>query len=76
MNQNEKTAWVPIAMLLVLPSAHSSTEVADVVFEKGNIYTVNERQPHAEAIAVKAGKIIFVGSNKDAKAYEGKTTGS
>lgn len=69
-----KTAWALIALLLVLPSTHSSAETADVVFENGNIYTVNEKQPHAEAIAVKAGEIIFVGSNKDAKAYEGKTT--
>src|SRR5213595_2032408 len=69
-----KTAWVMIAALLVMPSARSSAEVADVVFENGNIYTVNERQPHAEAIAVKAGRIIFVGSNKDAKAYKGRTT--
>ena len=69
-----KTAWILIAFLLVLPSAHSNAETADVVFENGNIYTVNERQPHAEAIAVKAGRIIFVGSNKDAKAYKGRTT--
>jgi predicted amidohydrolase YtcJ len=69
-----KIAWVLIALLLVLPTTYSSAEVADVVFENGNIYTVNERQPHAEAVAVKAGKIIFVGSNKDAKAYKGKAT--
>ena len=49
-------------------------EQADTVFINGNVYTVNERQPRAEAIAAKAGKIIFVGSNKDAKAYQGKDT--
>ena len=49
-------------------------EQADTVFINGNVYTVNERQPRAEAIAAKAGKIIFVGSNKDAKAYQGKNT--
>ena len=49
-------------------------EQADTVFINGNVYTVNERQPRAEAIAAKAGKIIFVGSNKDAKAYQGKHT--
>ena len=51
-----------------------AAEQADTVFINGNVYTVNERQPHAEAIAVKAGKIIFVGSNDDAKAYQGKNT--
>jgi predicted amidohydrolase YtcJ len=69
-----KIAWVLIALLLLLPTTYSSAEVADVVFENGNIYTVNERQPHAEAVAVRAGKIIFVGSNKGAKAYKGKST--
>jgi predicted amidohydrolase YtcJ len=51
-----------------------TAEQADTVFINGNVYTVNERQPHAEAIAVKAGKIIFVGSNTDAKAFQGKAT--
>jgi predicted amidohydrolase YtcJ len=52
----------------------AAAEPADVVFKNGNIYTVNDRQPRAEAVAVKAGKIIFVGSNANAKAYEGKGT--
>ena len=68
------TALLLLIVMLCLPSAYSKAEVADTVFKNGNVYTVNERQPHAEAIAVKGGKIIFVGSNKDVKAYEGKAT--
>jgi len=49
-------------------------EPADTVFKNGNFYTVNERQPRAEAVAVKAGKIIYVGSNKDVKTFEGNDT--
>jgi predicted amidohydrolase YtcJ len=49
-------------------------EPADSVFINGNVYTVNESHPRAEAIAVRAGRIIFVGSNKDAKSYQGKDT--
>jgi len=52
----------------------AAPEPADAVFKNGNIYTVNERQPRAEAIAVKAGRIVFVGSNKDVKSYEGEGT--
>jgi predicted amidohydrolase YtcJ len=67
-----------IVALLLLASVsakpEAAPEAADIVFKNANIYTVNERQPHAEAIAVKAGKIIFVGSNADVKAYEGKGT--
>jgi len=70
----QKTLMIIILSILGLASTQSKTEPADIVFKNGNIYTVNERQPHAEAIAVKAGKIIFVGSNNDAKAYEARGT--
>jgi TonB family protein len=72
-----------IIIFLGFPLAYSRTdtveasafaEAADVVFKNGNIYTVNDKKPRAEAVAVKGSKIIFVGSNKDAKAYEGKET--
>src|SRR5438552_19094954 len=45
----------------------SAAEDVDLVFVNGDIYTVNERQPHAEAIAVKKDRIAFVGSNQHAK---------
>lgn len=66
------------ALFGLLPGASTIaiTEVvtADVVFKNGNVYTVNERQPRAEAIAVKGDRIVFVGSNTDVKRYEGKGT--
>ena len=75
MNKISRVIFLSLLVLpFVLPSVQSKTEPADIIFKNGNIYTVNERQPHAEAIAVKAGKIIFVGSNKDAKDYEAKDT--
>ena len=40
------------------------------VFINGNIYTGNERAPHAEALASKDGRITFVGSNVDAKKFQ------
>src|SRR5207248_11142468 len=42
-------------------------ETPDAVFVNGNIYTGNEQQPHAEALAVQADRILFVGSNSDAQ---------
>ncbi len=60
-----------LILALLLPPVGATQQTADVVFKNGNIYTVNERHPRAEAIAVKAGRIIFVGSNKDVKAFEG-----
>ena len=45
----------------------SRAEDVDLIFANGNIYTVNEKQPHAEAIAVKKDRLAFVGSNEAAK---------
>lgn len=51
-----------------------NAEPADIVFTSGNIYTVNDRQPRAEAIAVKGGRIVFVGSNAEAKTFQEAST--
>jgi predicted amidohydrolase YtcJ len=48
--------------------------IADTVFQHGNVYTVSERQPRAEAIAVKDGRILFTGSDTDAGRYIGPRT--
>ena len=68
MRPNEQAvrrSWAtqPIEPIGCLPGA----ERVDLIFVNGNIYTVNERQPHAEAIAVKKDRIAFVGLNEDAK---------
>ncbi|RST71529.1 amidohydrolase [Siminovitchia acidinfaciens] len=47
---------------------------ADLIFYNGNIYTVDKDRSQAEAVAVAAGKILFVGSNKDAKQFENNET--
>jgi len=43
----------------------------DLVLTNGNIYTVEEKQPKAQAVAVKGDRIIFVGSNQEAKKFHG-----
>src|SRR5205823_14357723 len=52
----------------------AGAETADTIFINGNIYTVNEKRPHAEAIAVHRGRIIFVGSNAEAEKFRGNKT--
>ena len=47
---------------------------ADMVFTNGRIYTVDSRKLHAEAVAVKDGKFVGVGSAKDIKKFIGKRT--
>ncbi len=56
------------------PGCAVAEQEADVIFKNGNIYTVNEKQPVAEALAVRQGKIIFVGSNAEIAKYQGSTT--
>jgi predicted amidohydrolase YtcJ len=46
----------------------------DLIVVNGNIYTVNEKQPHAEAMAVKGDRIVFLGSNEDARKFRGDKT--
>lgn len=53
-------------------SAHAET--ADTVYTNGKIYTVNENQPWAEAVAIKDGKLLKVGSNADIKGLIGTDT--
>ena len=47
----------------------ADAEDVDLLLTNGNIYTVAERQPKAEAVAVSANRIVFVGSNEDAKKF-------
>ncbi|MEP6604181.1 MAG: amidohydrolase [Spartobacteria bacterium] len=56
----------------VLRNVHGAEDV-DLVLLNGNIYTVNESKPHAEAVAVKGQRIVFVGSNEDAKQFHAKS---
>ena len=40
-------------------------EKPDVILYNGNILTVNDQQPHAEAVAVRRDRFLAVGSNSD-----------
>jgi len=46
-----------------------AAEDVDLLLFNGNVYTVNEKLPKAEAIAVKKDRIISAGSNDDARKF-------
>ncbi|WP_370655473.1 amidohydrolase [Candidatus Binatus sp.] len=48
--------------------------MADTVLQNGRIYTVDPANPWAEALAVRAGKIVFVGADRDVKSLIGSGT--
>jgi predicted amidohydrolase YtcJ len=58
----------------ISPTAPPPPQTANIVFTNGNIYTVNERQPRAQAVAIKGDRIVFVGSNAGAKRYQSRDT--
>jgi predicted amidohydrolase YtcJ len=55
-------------------SSSQPAVVADVVYTNGIIYTVNEAQPWAEAVAIKDGKFVVVGSVSDVEDETGGHT--
>jgi len=62
-------------MLLAISMATAVyANTADYVFTNGKIYTVNEQQPWAEAVAVKSNKIVYVGDAKGAAKFVDKGT--
>jgi predicted amidohydrolase YtcJ len=54
-----------VLILSALMNLNAADDI-DLLLINGNIYTVNDHQPHAEAVAVKNQRIVFVGSNRDA----------
>lgn len=48
-------------------SSVDATEMADSVFQNGKIYTVNKQMPWVEAVAIKDGKYLAVGSTAEIK---------
>lgn len=69
--------WVVVFAFIftTFPAPSSAAaEIADSVYINGNIYTMDEDQPTASAIAVKGQKLIFVGSSENVKGYIGNNT--
>ena len=69
--------WVVVFAFIftTFPAPSSAAaEIADRVCINGNIYTMDEDQPTAAAIAVKGQKLIFVGNSENVKEYIGSNT--
>lgn len=49
-------------------------EPADIVFTNGKVYTANDKQARAEAVAIKRNRFVFVGSNGGARRFTGPGT--
>ena len=67
---NMKNAILNIMIAALLTSSGcGETEKADLAIVNANVFTVDAQTPYAEAIAVKNGIILAVGSNKNIEKY-------
>lgn len=55
-------------------SSVDSIDAADAVYLNGRLYTVSDDQPWAEALAIKDGRITYVGSGQEAQRHVGPST--
>lgn len=63
-----------IAAAVVPQPATAKAKKADTVFTNGYVYTVDARETIAQAVAVRAGKIVFVGGDHAVKRFIGSRT--
>jgi predicted amidohydrolase YtcJ len=62
------------AMLALAPLVLEAQSAADLVLTNGHIYTVDNAHPRVSALAARGGRIVFVGSDAEAKALVGAST--
>lgn len=69
-----KSTFVAFIFLAVLACSSFAQAPAYTVLVNGRIYTVNAKQPWAEALAIRGGRIVAVGSAKQIAAYSSPST--
>ena len=70
---NIKTVF--LALMVTLSSCSKDDQrQADTIYINGNIITIDDKNPTAEAVAAKDGLIHSVGSNKDIRKLKGQIT--
>ncbi len=57
-----------------VPRPLKTTPYADLVLTNGRFYTVNERHPWAEAVAIQNGRFIYVGDGAGVEPLAGEQT--
>ncbi len=65
---------LPAVLLLVPHAGDRQAGPADLVFKNARVYTANDKNPRADAVAVKGDKIVFVGKNDAADKLVGPAT--
>jgi hypothetical protein len=68
---------VPSAACILAPAALSAqqpAQPADLIVTAARVYTADGARPQAQAVAVRGGRFVFVGSTREAMTLRGPTT--
>src|SRR5690348_12917108 len=63
-----------IGIIFLLASCAVAAEPADIIMTNARVYTFEQKQPWAEAVAIRGKKIIAVGAAKKIAAFKGPKT--
>src|ERR1051326_3346695 len=63
-----------IAIMFILASCALAADPADIIITNARIYTVEQKQPWADAVAIRGEKILAVGAAKKIAALRGPKT--
>jgi predicted amidohydrolase YtcJ len=67
-------ACIAALTMTLAASAHGAQAPADTIYRNGYVYTVDARDSVQQALAVRKGRIVYVGDNAGAAALAGKAT--
>jgi predicted amidohydrolase YtcJ len=74
MNRMKRFGILFSAVLLVLAGCTKQRPQADTIITNAKVYTVDAKQPWAEAVAIQGERIFLVGSTEDALRHRGRAT--
>ncbi len=77
MSQSLRVVFIVVSLLLaglITQAAAGSEGPADRVYRNGVIFTADGRNETAESLAIRGGRIVYVGSNRGVAPFIGATT--
>ncbi|MCH8127556.1 amidohydrolase [candidate division KSB1 bacterium] len=66
--------FIILSLIIVFISGCSQTKEPDLIVHNATIWTVDEKNPRAEAVAIQDGKFIAVGSDEEVLPLQGANT--
>lgn len=63
-----------LLVIVLLSACSEKRKPADLIISGGTIYTVDEKQPKVEAVAVTGDRIVYAGTLKGAEDFKGEKT--